>query len=482
MKTIRITSKVSGFCRMELITLKGFIVSIVFLCTPFLLHAQWYHIPVPTTQGLQAIKFIDTLYGFTPLGDGSILKTSDGGTSWQTVLASSGTALVDICFPTALTGYSVSSGGDIVKTTDGGNTWSYLDSPAIGLVLRGVFFLNPDTGFICGQGESIFTTTDGGITWFQQISGAYWLRKFSFPTHQTGYCAGDNHLVYKTTDGGLTWNQLPASGGSNLFNIQFLTVDTGFVCGVDGYAAKSFDGGQTWQVLNTGITSTSLTSLWFFNSQAGYCVGASGVILQTTDGGVTWTQDSSSTLVDLYDLYFFNQNNGFICGNTGTLLKNCVKPPDSVKGPSSVCLGDTGKIYSIKPVAGATGYHWSVPSGVIITSGNNTDSITVKYFPSSLSGTFSVYAYNTGCNSTSSPAFPVTVSPIPETPVLTIDGHLLISSAPAGNQWYFDGTVIAGATGQVYDAILPGPDIIGQWSLLTGVHPIPRIMKSSLLA
>jgi photosystem II stability/assembly factor-like uncharacterized protein len=443
--------------------MKHLIFFIGLICMPFLLPAQWKTVTVPTTQGLSQIIFTDTLHGFIGLGDGTMLESSDGGINWQIVLTGAESSLADICFPTASTGYSVSSDGEVVKTTDSGNTWIYLNSPAFGLVLRGVFFLNPDTGFICGQGECIYRTTDGGVTWVLQISGDYWLRKFSFPTPQTGYCAGDNHLIYKTTDGGLTWN-LVSGGGLNLFNIHFLTVDTGYVCGVDGYAAKSFDGGQTWQVLNTGITSTSLTSLWFFNSQNGYCVGASGVILKTTDGGEQWAQESSGTTVDFNDI-FFNQGKGFISGNSGTLLTNCVQQPDSVKGPPSACLGDTGMIYWVNPVSGAIGYHWSVPSGVIITSGNNTDSITVRYPPNSVSGTFSVYAYNSGCSSASSPAFPVTVSPVPATPIITDDGHLLISNTPNGNQWYFNGTLITGATGQVYDAILTGNGYY--WTVVT---------------
>jgi photosystem II stability/assembly factor-like uncharacterized protein len=444
--------------------MKHIIFFIGFFCTPFILLAQWNPVSVPTNQGLSAITFTDTLNGFIALGDGSILKSSDGGYNWQSVLTGTVSGLADICFPTASTGYSVSSAGDIIKTINAGNTWSLVNSPTNGDVLRGVFFSNPDTGFICGQAEAIYRTNDGGTTWYQQNSGAYWLRKFSFPTPQTGYCAGDNHLIYKTTDGGLTWNLIFGSGGPNLFNIQFLTVDTGYVCGVNGYAAKSYDGGLTWQVLYTGIT-TSLTKLWFFNSQTGYCIGASGVILMTTNGGATWTQEIFGGTVDLWGIYFFNQERGFICGNVGTLLTNCVQSPDSITGPTSVCKGDTGKIYSVIPVAGATGYHWSVPSGVIITSGDTTNVITVAYTSNYVSGTFSVSAYNTGCSSLFSPAFSVIVNPIPETPIVTNVGNLLISTTPVGNQWYYNGTLITGAIGQVYDASLSGYGYF--WTMVT---------------
>jgi hypothetical protein len=48
------------------------------------------------------------------------------------------------------------------------------------------------------------------------------------------------------------------------------------------------------------------------------------------------------------------------------------------------------------------------------------------------------------------------VNPIPATPVVTANGDLLTSSAPEGNQWYFEGVIIQGATGQNYQATQSG--------------------------
>ena len=50
----------------------------------------------------------------------------------------------------------------------------------------------------------------------------------------------------------------------------------------------------------------------------------------------------------------------------------------------------------------------------------------------------------------------VTVNPVPPAPVITIAEDTLHSSAPDGNQWYFDGTLIAGATSQTYVATQSG--------------------------
>lgn len=123
----------------------------------------------------------------------------------------------------------------------------------------------------------------------------------------------------------------------------------------------------------------------------------------------------------------------------------------SITGPASVCQGATGVIYSVAAIANATSYQWVVPAGATIVSGTNTNQITVNFQGVPSSGEFIVHGINTCGNGQSSPALAVTVNTIPVAPVVTANGNILTSSAPAGNQWYYDNTgAISGATGQTY--------------------------------
>jgi gliding motility-associated-like protein/uncharacterized repeat protein (TIGR01451 family) len=70
--------------------------------------------------------------------------------------------------------------------------------------------------------------------------------------------------------------------------------------------------------------------------------------------------------------------------------------PGAITGTSSVCPGQTGVIYSVPAVAGATGYSWTLPAGASITAGLNTNSITVSFSLLAVSGNISVAAIN-GC-------------------------------------------------------------------------------------
>jgi hypothetical protein len=147
-----------------------------------------------------------------------------------------------------------------------------------------------------------------------------------------------------------------------------------------------------------------------------------------------------------------------LCGNgassppfavTVTLLPAAA---GNITGPASVCQGAAGVVYTVPTITGASGYTWTVPADFIIVSGANTNSITVDFSPTAVSGTITVAGTNSCGNGVVSPVFNVTVNAIPTAPHITALGDTLHSDAPTGNQWYFNGTAIAGATGQTWVA------------------------------
>jgi hypothetical protein len=130
-------------------------------------------------------------------------------------------------------------------------------------------------------------------------------------------------------------------------------------------------------------------------------------------------------------------------------------PAGTITGPTELCAGTTGAIYSVPSITNAATYIWTVPLGATITSGSGTNSITVDFSDNATSGNISVYG-NDFCGDGNSSSLAITVNPIPATPVITDTGHIAYSSAPVGNQWYLNGTIIPGATNQIYDATPTG--------------------------
>ncbi|WP_276499633.1 ice-binding family protein [Pontibacter litorisediminis] len=70
--------------------------------------------------------------------------------------------------------------------------------------------------------------------------------------------------------------------------------------------------------------------------------------------------------------------------------------PGQITDNSNVC---DGLVFSIEPVAGASGYTWTVSSGFTIASGQGTTTITVKADRADAQGTVTVVANNGPCSS-----------------------------------------------------------------------------------
>jgi len=82
--------------------------------------------------------------------------------------------------------------------------------------------------------------------------------------------------------------------------------------------------------------------------------------------------------------------------------------------------------------------------------GSPISGTTAVTFEAVISGVYSVKTTSNSITTTSSNTIPVTVIVIP-TPTISLNAsNDLVSSATAGNQWYLNGTLITGATNQVY--------------------------------
>lgn len=127
-----------------------------------------------------------------------------------------------------------------------------------------------------------------------------------------------------------------------------------------------------------------------------------------------------------------------------------------ITGQERVCEGDSAVTYSVDPVANATNYVWTVPVGAFISSGAGTNAIQVDYPEGALSGSVSVFGVNSCGAGVSSPPMAVIVSPVPPTPVITLENDTLQSNAEEGNQWFLNQTAIPGATFPRYVPVVTG--------------------------
>jgi len=228
--------------------------------------------------------------------------------------------LTQVFFVTADVGWVAGKSGTILRTVDGGNTWEAQlggdpadRSDAVGVL----HFLDERRGWAV-QGMKTLHTRDGE-SWEEIGSAPYGVQDMAFTSPSTGFVAGSpqaTHLgpgnMYRTTDGGRTWKPVwtcqakVAMGGltrnldCSIGQIQFPTAQVGYAvvsnrcvgmgCGGPPLIAKTMNGGDTWQVLiGPGvIEQDQVTGLSFLDENTGFARLGSKKLHMTTDGGQTW--------------------------------------------------------------------------------------------------------------------------------------------------------------------------------------------------
>jgi large repetitive protein len=198
----------------------------------------------------------------------------------------------------------------------------------------------------------------------------------------------------------LTVNQIPATPGAITGPTTVCSGQTGVTYSI---SAVPFATSYIWGVpggssIGTGQGTTSLTANF------GASPGNISVIASNACGGSAADNQAISI--------------NFIPSN-----------PGAISGPSSVCTGQTGVVYSISAVSAATGYTWNLPPGSSITSGSGTTSITVTFGVTP--GSISVTADN-ACGSSGSSTLAMTISPLPSAANAGVDQSLCTTATTFG--------------------------------------------------
>lgn len=278
-----------------------------------------------TTNDLWSVSFTDAIHGWVSGSQGTILSTSDAGTTWTAQTSGVTTPILRNIFLFDLNnGWAVGDNGTILHTSNGGTTWTPQTSGVSG-TLRQVSFATLTEGWICGAAGTILHTTDGGTTWTAQTSGTtIGLMRIHFTDALNGWSVGSsgatqNGIILHTSDGGATWAAQTAPNTSNLNACTFTDALNGWVGGNAGDIFNTTDGGTTWTA-QTNPSTNIVRGMHFVNATDGWATGDAGSIVNTTDGGTTWATQTSGTNQILRDIQFVNPGRGYAVGVAGTLL------------------------------------------------------------------------------------------------------------------------------------------------------------------
>jgi len=251
-------------------------ITIVFLFLFSELKAQNYWKPITsnTTSNLYSISFGDAQTGYICGSDSLLLKTSNGGKTWNRVNVKGinfkyERDLIDVKFVSPLVGYIIQSNhkntmyqGTLLKTIDGGLNWSPSSNTNIAPVK--IFYFNEDNGFQIGsayfQGKMVGKQVKGN---WQNVQSFSWdpsetIRAIDFYDTLTGVIGGDSGYVYRTFDGGVKWDTVRAAYRNPILSLRYISKNiilgsTGSI-GNFGTEIYSNNDGKTWQERGSSFT------------------------------------------------------------------------------------------------------------------------------------------------------------------------------------------------------------------------------------
>ena len=189
--------------------------------------------------------------------------------------------------------------------------------------------------------------------------------------------------------------------------------------------------GGTPTYSGTGIFTQSAGSATYTVTDANGCSSSTGLALSQptkVEGTVTTTPSSCSTPDGTATVFATGGNPGYTYvwnpgGQTGATASNLgagpytvtitdsngctgtasgtvggsggtLSNPGAISGPAGACRNSSGVVYSVAPVAGATSYNWTLPTGA--SGSSTTNSITLSFNGTYAGGFICVTASN-GC-------------------------------------------------------------------------------------
>ncbi|MBU3741006.1 MAG: choice-of-anchor D domain-containing protein [Candidatus Kapabacteria bacterium] len=260
---------------------------------------------------------------------GYIIRTTDGGTTWQGTNVGAGRHLEYVQFLDTQNGYVTGPGG-AWKSTDGGVTWTNM-LPA-GATVWGGWFRDVNNGWMTGGscGNNMFyRTQNGGQTWTSFTNTTRTQSKMSDPLWTSDmpanhvYAVG-NQTLWRSTDDGATWNVFATIGNTNpwmeelaKFGNSWLVPMSPDGCppGTNNAGMRfSDDNGSTWREFLTG---KQMFGSFLLSAQAGWASGYNKGVYYTGDGGRTW-QERTCGIDDgdaLDDIFFIDADKGWVVGD-----------------------------------------------------------------------------------------------------------------------------------------------------------------------
>lgn len=222
---------------------------------------------------------------------GHVLISDDAGQTWRQVVVPTRSNLTGVFLLDRERGWAVGHDAVILRTADGGETWERVHwAPEEESPLFDVWFSSPLEGVTVGAYGSFSVTADGGASWdSEQISeDDSHLHRLVRAGDGLLYLAAEAGMLYRSDDGGRSWKELPSPYEGSFFGVLPLADKVVLAFGLRGHLYRSEDAGETWVELDCGTTAM-LTDGVVMADGTVLVVGLGGAVLVSDDGGRSFT-------------------------------------------------------------------------------------------------------------------------------------------------------------------------------------------------
>lgn len=222
--------------------------------------------------------------------------------SWELTSTGVNARLRGLSAVNQTTAWASGSAGTVLRTTDGGQTWQNVSPPDVTtLQFRDIEAFDADTAVALsigpGDQSRVYRTTDGGTHWtltFQNPEANAFYDCMAFFDHRHGLALSDpvdgKFRVLSTSDGGASWDVVPSAGMPP-------ALDGEFAFAASGQCVTAFGGQHAW--IATGG-------------------GSHARVLRSSDRGLTWTASvtplASSPSAGVFAVAFRDPTRGVAVG------------------------------------------------------------------------------------------------------------------------------------------------------------------------
>ncbi|MFZ4522052.1 MAG: PKD domain-containing protein [Bacteroidales bacterium] len=173
-------------------------------------------------------------------------------------------------------------------------------------------------------------------------------------------------------------------------------------------ASQTICSGTSSQPITISSSLAGTTYSWSTISSS----GISGALLTGTSNPVPgWVLNNSAATAGTVAINIVPTAQGCTGQSLDYLINVNLLPVPSIAGPTNVCAGSSGQLYSTE--SGMTGYTWSVSPGGTITSGSGSNQVAITWQSAGNQTVNVLYTNANGCHAISPSTLAVTVNGIP---------------------------------------------------------------------